>query len=189
MRKTPLRLGLSLTLLVLCSFCAANANVYHVDLASNILQNASLDITTSGAAGPYPSGGVDITDISGGALLTYNSLVSAPVSLTGPIPNAAGVDNKLYGSLPYVDDQGVAFQAHFDDLFTFNFTIRAILLATGGFKFNVCTPDCVQANYSGTFDIISAQTPLPAALPFFATGLGAMGLLGWRRKRKVQAVA
>jgi hypothetical protein len=28
------------------------------------------------------------------------------------------------------------------------------------------------------------QTPLPAALPLFATGLGALGLLGWRRKRK-----
>jgi hypothetical protein len=28
------------------------------------------------------------------------------------------------------------------------------------------------------------ETPLPAALPLFATGLGVMGLLGWRRKRK-----
>jgi hypothetical protein len=27
-------------------------------------------------------------------------------------------------------------------------------------------------------------TPLPAALPLFATGLGAMGLFNWRRKRK-----
>jgi hypothetical protein len=27
-------------------------------------------------------------------------------------------------------------------------------------------------------------TPLPAALPLFASGLGAIGLLGWRRKRK-----
>jgi hypothetical protein len=34
----------------------------------------------------------------------------------------------------------------------------------------------------------AAATPLPAALPLFATGLGAMGLFGWRRKRK-QAVA
>ena len=34
-----------------------------------------------------------------------------------------------------------------------------------------------------------AATPLPAALPLFATGLGAMGLFGWRRKRKAQAVA
>jgi hypothetical protein len=27
-------------------------------------------------------------------------------------------------------------------------------------------------------------TPLPAALPLFATGLAALGVLGWRRKRK-----
>jgi hypothetical protein len=29
-----------------------------------------------------------------------------------------------------------------------------------------------------------ATTPLPAALPLFATGLGGLGLFGWRRKRK-----
>ena len=32
-------------------------------------------------------------------------------------------------------------------------------------------------------------TPLPATIPLFATGLGAMGLLGWRRKRKAQTAA
>ena len=32
-----------------------------------------------------------------------------------------------------------------------------------------------------------ATTPLPAALPLFASGLGALGLLGWRRKRKALA--
>ena len=32
-------------------------------------------------------------------------------------------------------------------------------------------------------------TPLPASLPLFATGLGALGMLGWRRKRKAQAAA
>ncbi len=36
-------------------------------------------------------------------------------------------------------------------------------------------------------EISPTATPLPAALPLFATGLGAMGLLGWRRKRKVAA--
>jgi hypothetical protein len=32
-------------------------------------------------------------------------------------------------------------------------------------------------------------TPLPAALPLFATGLGGLSLLGWRRKRKTAAIA
>jgi hypothetical protein len=31
------------------------------------------------------------------------------------------------------------------------------------------------------------QVPVPPALPLFATGLGALGLLGWRRKRKAIA--
>jgi hypothetical protein len=35
----------------------------------------------------------------------------------------------------------------------------------------------------------SLVTPLPATLPLFVTGLGALGLLGWRRKRGLTAVA
>jgi hypothetical protein len=50
---------------------------------------------------------------------------------------------------------------------------------------------------SGVFDLSAGSifvvsdldTPLPAALPLFATGLGGLCLLGWRRKRKGQAVA
>ncbi len=33
----------------------------------------------------------------------------------------------------------------------------------------------------------TSATPLPAALPLFAGGLGGLGLLGWRRKRKQHA--
>lgn len=43
-------------------------------------------------------------------------------------------------------------------------------------------------DYSGNFVVTVADvasTPLPAALPLFATGLGALGLLGWRRKGRV----
>ena len=38
-------------------------------------------------------------------------------------------------------------------------------------------------------DVAIAPTPIPAALPLFVTGLGAMGLFGWRRKRKTAAIA
>jgi hypothetical protein len=33
----------------------------------------------------------------------------------------------------------------------------------------------------------TSTTPLPTALPLFATGLGALGLLGWRSMRKACA--
>jgi len=42
----------------------------------------------------------------------------------------------------------------------------------------------IDATFSltGTSDVVS-QTPLPAALPLFATGLAALGLLGWWRRK------
>ena len=36
-------------------------------------------------------------------------------------------------------------------------------------------------------EVEAAVVPLPATLPLFATGLCALGLLGWRRKRKAAA--
>lgn len=40
-----------------------------------------------------------------------------------------------------------------------------------------------------SFDSGVSNTPLPATLPLFTTGLGALGLFGWRRKKKAQALA
>ena len=44
----------------------------------------------------------------------------------------------------------------------------------------------VTNTFAATFagSTVVPSVPLPAALPLFATGLGALGLLGWRRKRK-----
>jgi len=41
---------------------------------------------------------------------------------------------------------------------------------------------------SGVF-LTQTETPLPAALPLFATGLGGLGVFSWRRKRRAQAFA
>ena len=55
-------------------------------------------------------------------------------------------------------------------------------------SFSFGTPDQFAQDHLDAPPIVG-QTPLPAALPLFATGLGAMGLFGWRRKRKAEAVA
>jgi hypothetical protein len=39
-------------------------------------------------------------------------------------------------------------------------------------------------NMDARFELDGIETPIPAALPLFATGLGALGLMGWRRKKK-----
>ena len=43
--------------------------------------------------------------------------------------------------------------------------------------------------FTSVGDPAQAATPLPAALPLFAAGIGGLGLLGWRRKRKARAVS
>jgi hypothetical protein len=37
--------------------------------------------------------------------------------------------------------------------------------------------------------VTPGATPLPAAFPLFATGIGGLGLLGWRRKKRAAARA
>ena len=47
--------------------------------------------------------------------------------------------------------------------------------------------DSLGVNSGGGDLTFTPVVPLPGALPLFATGLGALGLLGWRRKRKIRA--
>ena len=59
---------------------------------------------------------------------------------------------------------------------------------TGNFPFQLVYGECCQGPAVLQVDLpFQSAVPLPAALPLFATGLGLMGLLGWRRKRKAQA--
>jgi PEP-CTERM motif len=53
------------------------------------------------------------------------------------------------------------------------------------------TSDGGVLNLTADYDNLSfilSPVPQPATLSFFAFGLGALGLLGWRRKRKAKAV-
>ena len=53
---------------------------------------------------------------------------------------------------------------------------------------NTITVNVDPANWVNEIEVSTlAETPLPAALPLFASGLGGLGLIGWRRKRKKAA--
>jgi hypothetical protein len=49
--------------------------------------------------------------------------------------------------------------------------------------FNSTDPNFM-VNFVGTGSSGQNETPLPAALPLFASGIGGLGFLGWRRKQK-----
>jgi hypothetical protein len=62
-------------------------------------------------------------------------------------------------------------------------TIQSLTPTSVAFSYpDICIPQ--QLYFEAQFIVGDATTPLPAALPLFASGLGALGLLGWRRKRK-----
>ena len=86
--------------------------------------------------------------------------------------------NGLYGSFGFTlpSDADIAITTTFNGGFT-------IVGAIAGYDVG---------GYWGDFNNITTSaatsaTPLPAALPLFASGLGALGLFGWRRKRKASA--
>ena len=104
-----------------------------------------------------------------GDIGNYNSGISpgTPVSF-----NTLG--GALTDGLPYYNNPGVTGFATILDNFN-------------GDQFS---PDGLHYYGAGNFDASLATgdapgvTPLPAALPLFASGLGAIGFIGWRRKRK-----
>ena len=61
-------------------------------------------------------------------------------------------------------------------------------LSTGGFNWSFSDSANSALNSSGTITA-SIATPLPAALPLFASGGALLGFLGWRRKRKAIVTA
>ena len=65
---------------------------------------------------------------------------------------------------------------------------RFALDTTGGFIFYYDN-ELEDAAGTITSTLAPTTTPVPAALPLFASGLGAMGLLARRRKRKAQAAS
>jgi hypothetical protein len=68
---------------------------------------------------------------------------------------------------------------------TFSFNILAGSEDVRWLSTEICALFCAGAiSPQVSFTSSPIATPLPAALPLFAAGLGIFGLLGWHRKRK-----
>jgi len=153
---------------------SARAAVYNFFYIDNVL-SASGTLTTGSATtglnGPgFAIVGIDgtVTDSSGTSSIT--SLLGFAVCCRSPANN-----NVFYGSEPHLDKAGLGFADSNGEQINLFFEDQyfALVSLDNNITSNVSGP--------GTFTIV---TPLPTALPLFVTGLGALGLLGWCRKRK-----
>ena len=167
----------------------AHASTYDVTFIGSNLDLSAV-VTTSNTLDAL--GGYDITGISG----TVTGLSSGAITGLVSNPNQptqgtyyAGsygwnYDNVLFpGSVPF-DNNGI--------LFSFGTDIVANLYSVGSlFYLSVDNPSSFwNPGDVGTLSVSDPPaTPVPAALPLFATGLGLVGLLGWYRKRKAAALS
>ena len=111
-----------------------------------------------------------------------------PGQLTGPSTGSGdivGIDNGEFSPARLIVPAGYVSGSTLSDIGIYNNqTLAGLLVTPGAYTW---TWDNGADNF--VLQIGPVATPLPATLPLFATGLGALGLLGWRRKKKAQAAA
>jgi hypothetical protein len=168
------------------------------------------DIVTFSVTGSYPTNGgccYDNGSASGSFDITFDPTLAYPdQSISGVISNLVYTvtDPLLGGNITSTLNPISSFTLNYGVLTLYsnyaadqgkNFTDTPdIVIGINGFP---TTPPIGVASaiwYSADSDgntltasgsaTIESATPLPDALPLFATGLGAMGLFGWRKKRK-----
>lgn len=188
--KTAVLIGLSIAM---SSVCDANAaTTTPVTMAVDVFSATGVTKTTETLQFPQfnPSlGTLTSVDFSLSSSISGNStsFLSAVVAPGG----ALLTEETSLGSFNFTNTSGLlaqpaAFYTGSGNI-DVDLTINSTGLGSGAIVWQGGTGGGTDTGLTLAYDYTPA--PLPAALPLFAGGLGAMGLLGWRRKRKVQATA
>jgi hypothetical protein len=147
------------------------------------------------------TGDTTAVDLSGSPFIRYNNItgtftdgavtetITATVESNSSLANIDFYDTTFTNGLGFADAALAGFE-----LITSIGPITAgsgeLTPTFGGGVFATAGGDLqFTSSDSLSFTASVSTTPLPATLPLFATGLGGLSLLGWRRKRKAQAAA
>ena len=134
--------------------------------------SASFSISFSSPIAAFGFYGTDIGDFGGQLTLTLTDAMGNVSMLT--VPNTIGSGGSTSGSNLYYGFYDLG------DTYT-NITFGNNSGGADVFGFDDMTVGSVQQ--------VTPTTPLPGALPLFASGGGLLGFLSWRRKRKAALAA
>ena len=120
---------------------------------------------------------------------TYTTVEN--MTLTVPAPGVLSNDQFQSGDSvsAFLDTPPADGMLTFNSDGSFTYTPKPNSTVTEFFTYHDFDSTLGGISDSATVEIDFTATPLPATLPLFATGIGGLGLLGWRRNRKAQAVA
>jgi hypothetical protein len=183
---------------ILCHGSAAKASTYDVDFQFSGTLNTGgtgTETVTGTIVTDCDSCFLQTADVTSWSLNFSGALTGSANSggLTSPPGISGNVLEATGGNLLYVfDSSGFALFTGTDGASQLAF---GFVGPAGDIRVQVApSDDNILGSVTQPFQIATEEivttTPLPAALPLFATCIGGLGLLGWRRKRKnVAAIA
>jgi hypothetical protein len=201
--KTNLLGGIGIACMALLGISSSAATTYNVTETGNAGFTLSGTITTTNTIGVLDEGNILTWDLKISAsffgntpaildngnsaiVLAGNDLIGTGTKLEFDFADTTSGASAGEFEIHQPPPVGVCFPCNNVYFFSLGAPVDpGLFLLLGGFSAEAQYQD--GKRYADLETIGTAATPLPAALPLFATGLGAMGLFGWRRKRKAAA--